>query len=235
MLAAVTPSSVIASEKQNVLGRLLVGLIGSLLLIACVAYLAGRSIVGALGRLADAAHSIAAGRLRGAGDGPRPRRVRAARPRVQPDGEPARGPAGGPGGRAPAAARGERPLRRCAGLCARPRAASPRHRRVRRRGDQGRRWGRDRRGRLVRRDRQRRLGRRAARLRADERPPQLRPAGARRRRVRRRGADDGCLAGRPGGCRARERTPAPDGRAAGPGRRADRPREPAPGRRGARE
>src|SRR5215210_3193343 len=63
MLVAVTPSSVIASEKQNVLGRLLVGLIGSLLLIACVAYLAGRSIVGALGRLADAAHSIAAGRL----------------------------------------------------------------------------------------------------------------------------------------------------------------------------
>jgi diguanylate cyclase (GGDEF)-like protein len=64
MLAAVTPSSVITSEKQNVLGRLLVGLIGSLLLIACVAYLAGRSIVGALGRLANAANSIAAGRLR---------------------------------------------------------------------------------------------------------------------------------------------------------------------------
>ncbi|MEO5575948.1 MAG: diguanylate cyclase [Gaiellaceae bacterium] len=63
MLAAATPSSVIASDKQTVLGRLLVGLIGSLLLIACVAYLAGRSIVGALGRLADAAHSIAAGRL----------------------------------------------------------------------------------------------------------------------------------------------------------------------------
>jgi len=63
MLAAATPSSVIASEKQNVLGRLLLGLLGSLLLIACVAYLAGRSIVGALGRLADAAHSIAAGRL----------------------------------------------------------------------------------------------------------------------------------------------------------------------------
>ena len=63
MLAAVTPSSVIASERQSVLGRLLVGLVGSLLLIACVAYLAGRSIVGALGRLAAAAHSIAAGRL----------------------------------------------------------------------------------------------------------------------------------------------------------------------------
>jgi diguanylate cyclase (GGDEF)-like protein len=64
MLAAVTPSTVIASEKSSVLGRLLVGLIGSLLLIACFAYLAGRSIVGALGRLAGAAHSIAAGRLK---------------------------------------------------------------------------------------------------------------------------------------------------------------------------
>jgi diguanylate cyclase (GGDEF)-like protein len=64
MLAAATPSSVITSEKRSVLGRLLIGLIGSLLLIACVAYLAGRSIVGALGRLANAANSIAAGRLR---------------------------------------------------------------------------------------------------------------------------------------------------------------------------
>ena len=63
MLAAATPSSAIASEKQNVLGRLLIGLLGSLLLIAAVAYLAGRSIVGALGRLADAARSIADGRL----------------------------------------------------------------------------------------------------------------------------------------------------------------------------
>jgi diguanylate cyclase (GGDEF)-like protein len=64
MLAAATPSAEIASEKQSVLGRLLVGLIGSLLLIACFAYLAGRSIVGALGRLAGAANSIAAGRLK---------------------------------------------------------------------------------------------------------------------------------------------------------------------------
>ena len=64
MLAAVTPSSVIASEQQSVLGRLLIGLVGSLLLIACFAYLAGRSIVGALGRLAGAAHSIAAGRFK---------------------------------------------------------------------------------------------------------------------------------------------------------------------------
>jgi diguanylate cyclase (GGDEF)-like protein len=64
MLAAVTPKSVIESEQRSVLGRLLIGLIGSLLLIACFAYLAGRSIVGALGRLAVAAHSIAAGRLK---------------------------------------------------------------------------------------------------------------------------------------------------------------------------
>jgi diguanylate cyclase (GGDEF)-like protein len=63
MLAAVTPMSVIASEQRSVLGRLLIGLVGSLLLIACFAYLAGRSIVGALGRLAGAANSIAAGRF----------------------------------------------------------------------------------------------------------------------------------------------------------------------------
>jgi diguanylate cyclase (GGDEF)-like protein len=63
-LAAVTPSSAILSEKRSVIGRLLLGLLGSLLLIAFVAYIAGRSIVGSLGRLADAANSIAAGRLR---------------------------------------------------------------------------------------------------------------------------------------------------------------------------
>ena len=63
-LAAVTPNSAIVSEKRSVIGRLLVGLLGSLLLIAFVAYIAGRSIVGSLSRLADAANSIAAGRLR---------------------------------------------------------------------------------------------------------------------------------------------------------------------------
>ena len=62
-LAAVTPTSAIVSEKRSVIGRLLVGLLGSLLLIAFVAYIAGRSIVGSLGRLAQAANSIAAGRL----------------------------------------------------------------------------------------------------------------------------------------------------------------------------
>ena len=63
-LAAVTPTSAIVSEKRSVTGRLLVGLLGSLLLIAFVAYVAGRSIVGSLGRFAEAANSIAAGRLR---------------------------------------------------------------------------------------------------------------------------------------------------------------------------
>jgi diguanylate cyclase (GGDEF)-like protein len=63
-LAAVTPTSAIVSEQRSVIGRLLLGLLGSLLLIAFVAYVAGRSIVGSLGRLADAANSIAAGRLR---------------------------------------------------------------------------------------------------------------------------------------------------------------------------
>ncbi|MDX6397608.1 MAG: hypothetical protein QOJ43_1016 [Gaiellaceae bacterium] len=63
-LAAATPSSAIAAEKRSVIGRLLLGLLGSLLLIAFVAYVAGRSIVGSLGRLVEAANSIAAGRLR---------------------------------------------------------------------------------------------------------------------------------------------------------------------------
>jgi len=63
-LAAVTPSSGIAADKRSVIQRLLLGLVGSLLLIAFVAYLAGRSIVSGLGPLVAAANSIAAGRLR---------------------------------------------------------------------------------------------------------------------------------------------------------------------------
>jgi diguanylate cyclase (GGDEF)-like protein len=62
-LAAVTPTTAIASEQRSVIRRLLVALLGSLLLIAFVAYISGRSIVGALARLVDAANSIAAGRL----------------------------------------------------------------------------------------------------------------------------------------------------------------------------
>ena len=63
VLAALTPSSGIFDEQGSVIGRLLVGLLGSLLLIGFVAYLAGRSIVSGLNPLVTAADSIAAGRL----------------------------------------------------------------------------------------------------------------------------------------------------------------------------
>lgn len=60
-LVAVSPTSAIAADKRSVVGRLLLGLLGSLLLIALLAYIAGRSIVGGLARLVDAANSIATG------------------------------------------------------------------------------------------------------------------------------------------------------------------------------
>ena len=63
VLGALTPSSGVSDEQSSVIGRLLVGLLGSLLLIAFVAYLAGRSIVSGLDPLVTAADSIAAGRL----------------------------------------------------------------------------------------------------------------------------------------------------------------------------
>ena len=62
-LAVATPESAIAAEQASIRNRLLGALAGSLLLIGAVAYIAGRSIVGALARLADAANLIAAGRL----------------------------------------------------------------------------------------------------------------------------------------------------------------------------
>ena len=138
-LAAITPSSGIAGEKRSAIERLLFGLVGSLLLIACVAYLAGRSIVerprpARRGRELDRCGASARAR---AGSGTR--RVRGSRARVQRDGGSAGGSAGGSRGRAPAAARRERPLRRCARIRARPRPASPRDRRIGGRGDAGRR------------------------------------------------------------------------------------------------
>jgi diguanylate cyclase (GGDEF)-like protein len=63
LLVALTPSSGIAEEKGSLIGRLLLGLAGSLLLIAFVAYLAGRSIINGLDPLVAAANSIAAGHL----------------------------------------------------------------------------------------------------------------------------------------------------------------------------
>ncbi|HET9506781.1 MAG TPA: diguanylate cyclase [Gaiellaceae bacterium] len=63
-LVAATSATAIAAEQSSVRNRILGALAASLLLIAMVAYIAGRSIVGALARLAAAANSIAAGRLR---------------------------------------------------------------------------------------------------------------------------------------------------------------------------
>ncbi len=63
LLAALTPTSTIAAEQRTERTKLVAGLLASLLLIGVVAYIAGRSIVGSLGRLAAAANSIAAGRL----------------------------------------------------------------------------------------------------------------------------------------------------------------------------
>ena len=63
-LAALAPASQIAAEEAAIRGRLLGALVLSVMLIASVAYIAGRSIVGSLARLAAAANSIAEGRLR---------------------------------------------------------------------------------------------------------------------------------------------------------------------------
>jgi len=62
-LVALTPASAVAAEQRSVRNKLLAGLVAALLLIGIVAYIAGRSIVGSLARLAAAANSIAAGRL----------------------------------------------------------------------------------------------------------------------------------------------------------------------------
>ena len=62
-LVALTPVSAVAAEQRSVRNKLLAGLVAALLLIGFVAYIAGRSIVGSLGRLAAAANSIAEGRL----------------------------------------------------------------------------------------------------------------------------------------------------------------------------
>jgi diguanylate cyclase (GGDEF)-like protein len=60
-LAVLAPQSQIDSAARTAERRLVLGLIGSLLLIALVAYLVGRSIVRSLARLVDAANAIARG------------------------------------------------------------------------------------------------------------------------------------------------------------------------------
>jgi diguanylate cyclase (GGDEF)-like protein len=62
-LALFTPQSTIDHSVATADRRLLIGLLGSLALIAFVAYVVGGSIVGSLARLAEAANAIARGRL----------------------------------------------------------------------------------------------------------------------------------------------------------------------------
>lgn len=62
-VGAVTPESAIAAEQSSIKTRLVAGLLASLVLMGLIAYVAGRSIVGSLGRLVTAANSIAEGRL----------------------------------------------------------------------------------------------------------------------------------------------------------------------------
>ena len=62
-LALLSPQARIDHEVASADRRLLIGLLGSLALIALVAYVVGGSIVNSLGGLADAANAIARGRL----------------------------------------------------------------------------------------------------------------------------------------------------------------------------
>ena len=62
-LAVLSPQSWIDAANRSAKLRLLAALAASLALVALVAYLEGRSIVGHLRRLVDAAHGIARGRL----------------------------------------------------------------------------------------------------------------------------------------------------------------------------
>src|SRR5205814_379623 len=62
-LAALAPQSLIDAANHSSRNRLLLGLLASLLLVAGVAYVEGRSIVRTLRGLVSAAHSIAQGRL----------------------------------------------------------------------------------------------------------------------------------------------------------------------------
>jgi diguanylate cyclase (GGDEF)-like protein len=63
-LGVISPQARIDAANRDATNRLLVGLIASLLLVACVAYLEGRSIVRTIGRLVDAARAIARGDLK---------------------------------------------------------------------------------------------------------------------------------------------------------------------------
>ena len=63
-LGVISPQAQIDAANREATNRLLVGLIASLLLVACVAYLEGRAIVRTIRRLVDAARAIAQGDLK---------------------------------------------------------------------------------------------------------------------------------------------------------------------------
>jgi diguanylate cyclase (GGDEF)-like protein len=63
-LGVISPQARIDAANQDATNRLLVGLIASLLLVACVAYVEGRAIVRTIRRLVDAARAIARGDLK---------------------------------------------------------------------------------------------------------------------------------------------------------------------------
>jgi two-component system cell cycle response regulator len=63
-LGVLSPQEQIDAANREATNRLLVGLIASLLLVACVAYLEGRAIVRTIRRLVDAARAIAQGDLK---------------------------------------------------------------------------------------------------------------------------------------------------------------------------
>lgn len=63
-LGVISPQAHIDAANRVATNRLLIGLISSLLLVACVAYLEGRAIVNTIRRLVDAARAIAQGDLK---------------------------------------------------------------------------------------------------------------------------------------------------------------------------
>jgi diguanylate cyclase (GGDEF)-like protein len=63
-IGVISPQAQIDAANRDATNRLLVGLISSLLLVACVAYLEGRAIVRTIRRLVDAARAIAQGDLK---------------------------------------------------------------------------------------------------------------------------------------------------------------------------
>ena len=63
-LGVISPQARIDAANREATNRLLVGLIASLVLVACVAYIEGRAIVRTIRRLVDAARAIARGDLK---------------------------------------------------------------------------------------------------------------------------------------------------------------------------